>query len=157
MNETVIAVFGEMIPLAIGLGTAVVLPITVVWLVMKKKRNDTNRRAEVMLAAIEKNTSVGNMEELLKQMTPPQPTVREKRQKKMHNYLMFGVALTIIGAAIMLTMLIKAINDGVIERYFISNFCFTGVPCLAFGIGMLMAYRSMKKTLAADKEEAKAN
>ena len=48
----------------IPLGVCVVLPVLVVWLVMRKKTNETNRRTEVMLAAIEKGSDV-NAEKLL--------------------------------------------------------------------------------------------
>ena len=39
----------------IPIGICVVLPIIIVWLNMRRKTNETNRRTEVLLAAIEKN------------------------------------------------------------------------------------------------------
>ena len=36
----------------------VVMPVTIVWLVMRTKQNETNKMAEIMLKAIETGTPV---------------------------------------------------------------------------------------------------
>ena len=57
--------FAEMIVL---LGFFVVLPIIIVALVARAKTNATNKRAEIALAAIEKNSDV-DLEQFFKKMT----------------------------------------------------------------------------------------
>lgn len=57
--------FAEMIVL---LGIFVVLPIIIVALVARAKTNATNKRAEIALAAIEKNSDV-DLEQFFKKMT----------------------------------------------------------------------------------------
>ena len=42
----------------VPLGICVALPVMIVWLVMRKKTNETNRRTEIVLAAIEKNSEI---------------------------------------------------------------------------------------------------
>lgn len=84
----------------IPLGVCVVLPVLVVWLVMRKKTNETNRRTEVMLAAIEKGSDV-NAEKLLglfdKTGKPTKTTrtaLKEKLMKKLLTaFILMGVGL----------------------------------------------------------------
>ena len=42
----------------ISLGICVVLPVLIVWLIMRKQTNDTNKRTEIILAALEKNPNL---------------------------------------------------------------------------------------------------
>lgn len=40
------------------IGVCVVLPVTIVWLIMRTRQNETNRKAEIMLKAIEAGVAV---------------------------------------------------------------------------------------------------
>ena len=57
----------------ISLGICVVLPVLIVWLIMRKQTNDTNKRTEIILAALEKNPNL-QIEEFIKQLNPPKRT-----------------------------------------------------------------------------------
>lgn len=137
----------------VPLGTCVVLPIVIVWLIMKNKKNDTNRRTEIILAALEKNSEINNMEELLKQMTPPQPTFREKMLRKLHGEMMWGSILTILGVALLIGMGAMAIS-GDYATGDISALGVIGAACFASGLGMLIAYFSGKKMLNKEVKES---
>ena len=42
----------------ISLGICVVLPVLIVWLIMRKQTNDTNKSTEIILDALEKNPNL---------------------------------------------------------------------------------------------------
>ena len=151
--EQLIPALGVITSWIITIGICVVLPVMVVWIVNKRKKNDTDRKTEIMLAAIEKNADVGNMEEILKGLTPPQENPEQKAKRRMQSNLMCGTALTVIGAAIITAYLISAIMGYIVIFQAMNVICFLGVPALAFGIGMLLAYRAAKKTLAKTEED----
>lgn len=137
----------------VPLGTCVVMPIILVWLIMRNKKNDTNRRTEIILAAIEKNSEISNMEELLKHMAPPQPTFREKMLRKLHGELMWGSTLTFLGVALLIVVTTMTISGG----YASGDIVALGVLCaasFASGLGMLIAYFSGKKMLNKEVKES---
>ena len=45
--------FAAYTSIIISLGICVVLPVLIVWLIMRKQTNDTNKRTEIILAALE--------------------------------------------------------------------------------------------------------
>ena len=49
-------ILSQLAEILVPLGIVVVLPVLIVWLDMRKKANDTNKRTEIVLAAIEKNS-----------------------------------------------------------------------------------------------------
>ena len=53
-----------LVPIAIGC----VLPIMLVWLLIRTKMNETNQRSQIVLAAIEKNPDM-DIEELLRKIS----------------------------------------------------------------------------------------
>lgn len=54
----------------------VVLPVTIVWLVMRAKKNETDRKAEIMLKAIESGAAIDP--DLFKPQKTDQRTLKEK-------------------------------------------------------------------------------
>ena len=54
-----------------------VLPIMVVWFVVRKKINETNARTQIVTAALEKNPDM-DVEELLKKISPKKKLLKEK-------------------------------------------------------------------------------
>lgn len=142
----------ELIAAIVPIGICVVLPIIIVWIIMQNKKNNTNRRTEIILAAIEKNPDIGNMEEILKQITPPQPTFREKMLRKLHGEMMWGSTMTLLGVALLIAI-IAWVSYG---NYAPGDIAALGVmcaACLATGLGMLIAYFSGKKMLNNEVKE----
>lgn len=86
----------DLIDNLIPIGICVVLPVLIVWLVMRKKTNDTNKRTEIALAALEKNSEI-DVEAFFKQMNPQQKLLKEKLLKK----LLIGVMFTVLGIALL--------------------------------------------------------
>ena len=67
----------KIVELIIILGIFVVLPIIIVAIVARAKTNATNKRAQIALAAIEKNSDV-NLEEFFKKMNPPRRSIMNR-------------------------------------------------------------------------------
>ena len=82
--------FGETI---LMFGIFVVLPIIIVAIVARAKTNATNKRAQIALAAIEKNSDV-DLEEFFKKMNQPRPSIKERLLDK----LLYGCIFTLFGA-----------------------------------------------------------
>lgn len=83
----------EVLAIAWLIGITCVLPALIVWLVMRKKTNDTNRRTEIIMAALEKNPEM-DVEEWLEKLAPKSKMLKEKLLAK----LVWGIILLVIGA-----------------------------------------------------------
>ena len=59
------------------LGIFVVLPVIIVALVTRAKTHAINKRAEIALAAIEKNSDV-DLEEFFRKLNPPRRSIKER-------------------------------------------------------------------------------
>ena len=64
------------------LGVFVVLPIITVALVTRMLTNATNKRAQIAMAAIEKNSDI-DLEEFFKKMNPPRRSIKERLLTKL--------------------------------------------------------------------------
>ena len=62
-----------LVPVAI----CVILPISIVAIVVGKKRHEMNKRTEILLAAIEKNAEL-DVDEYLRKMSPNKKTIKER-------------------------------------------------------------------------------
>ena len=69
--------FAAYTSIIISLGICVVLPVLIVWLIMRKQTNDTNKRTEIILAALEKNPNL-QIEEFIKQLNPPKKSLKKE-------------------------------------------------------------------------------
>lgn len=78
----------------IPLGICVALPVLIVWLVTRNKTNADNRRAEVLIKAIENNCDT-NMEALSESMAAPKKSPREL----LNSRLLRGVLFSLLGVA----------------------------------------------------------
>lgn len=75
--------------LLIVLGTAVVLPIAIVFLRLKSKMVSERNRKEIILAALEKNANI-DVEELVRKMNAPEKLLKEKLLGKLTSGLVFS-------------------------------------------------------------------
>ena len=72
--------FGQIAGLILALVPIVMgctLFVLIVRMIIRNQQNETNKRTEVALAAIEKNPDI-DVEELLKKMAPKQKSLKEK-------------------------------------------------------------------------------
>lgn len=128
------------------------VPVLIIWLDSRKKMNETNNRAQLLLTALEKNPDM-DMSELVNKMTP---APKEKLLKeKLLTKLLWGCILTGVGIALFIIAIYNmfVMND--------SNscalFCFFGGLPFATGIAFLINYFIGKKMLAKEIEAEERN
>ena len=146
--ELIIALAEETI---VPIGICVILPIIIVWLIMRRKTNETNRRTEVLLAVIEKNPDL-DMEDLIRKMNPKSKTTKERLMSR----LLWGLVFIAIGASTLLSALYQDYQGGASLDYFP---IYSGGGCLLLiGISFVAVFFISKRMLAKEieAEEKKA-
>lgn len=139
--------FGQVVGLLLFLLPIVMgctLFVLVIWMIIRNKKNETNKRAEVVLAAIEKNPDI-DAEELLKKMAP-----KSLRQKQV-NKLQWGIILSMVG----LVFVGFGTYLGYVGGYDADDPVFAsvwGFIFLAVGIAFFINYYVTKKMLAKELE-----
>lgn len=137
----------------VPIGICVVLPIIIVWLNMRRKTNETNKRTEVLLAAIEKNPDLDmDMEDFIRKMNPKTKTTKERLMSR----LLWGLVFIAIGASTLLSALYQDYQGGASLDYFP---IYTGGGCLLLiGISFVAVFFISKRMLAKEieAEEEKA-
>ena len=131
------------------IGIWVVLPVLVVWLVNRKRTNDTNRKAEILLKAIESGVAID-----------PSILKENKRVRSIKEILLNRLTaawvttlagIPFIGFGITMYILLERPSESVLM---ISGF---GGVMLAVGIALFFVYSSGKKLFEAEIEaETKA-
>lgn len=80
------------------IGICVVLPVMVVWLVMRVKQNETNRKTEIMLKAIESGASIDV--DFFKAQQMEAKTIKERLLKRLTGACilsLLGVIMLVLG------------------------------------------------------------
>ena len=133
------------------LGVFVVLPIITVALVTRMLTNATNKRAQIAMAAIEKNSDI-DLEEFFKKMNPPRRSIKERLLTK----LLLGCIFTLFSLCIYIAMFVANINDGWDRDMFIA-LSLIAVPSLGIGLAFLINYfigmRVLKQEIEAEAKK----
>ena len=129
-----------------------VLPIMVVWFVVRKKINETNARTQIVTAAIEKNPDM-DVEELLKKISPKKKLLKEKLLSK----LLWGCITSIIGVGLIGfgIFLINKISNNTQKIHMaddVETAIAFGVILLAVGAAFIINYGVGRKMLAKEIE-----
>ena len=131
-----------LVPIALGC----VLPIVVVWLVVRHRMNETNSRTQIALAAIEKNPDM-DIEELLKKFTRSGKLLKEKLLTK----LLWGTLTSLLGIGLIGSGAWLGWVGGGGSNDPIAAACF-GLIALGVGIAFLINYFVGKRMLAKEIE-----
>lgn len=129
----------------VPLGVCVALPVLIVWIIGRVRQNDTDRKAEVMLKAIENGQSIDP--ELF-------ATPRKKQTIKQELLDKFsGACITTLMGAVFLTVGLLYVYHPV-WRAFISPsmMLVAGGVMLAVGIGLFVSFFVGKNMLAKEIE-----
>ena len=134
--------YGEvLIPIAI----CVVLPVLIVWFVSRVRQNETNRKAEIMLKAIENGQSIDP--EIFKSKKQAASIKKDLLDK-----LNGACITTLMGLAFLLLYFFKATPD-----YGFATFLpYAGGAMLAVGIGLFVSF-FVGKSMMAKEIEAEEN
>ena len=134
----------------IPIGICVVLPVMIVWLINRTRQNETNRKTEIMLKAIESGATIDADFFKAQQEQKGPRTIKERLLRRLTS----GCVFTLMGVAFALI--------GLVNRSNMSNDSFT-MPCIlggiffSIGVALLIVFFVGKKMLAKEMEaEAKA-
>ena len=125
----------------------VVLPVTIVWLVSRAKQNETNKKAEIMLKAIESGATV-DMNQFNTAKKKPQ-TIKQDLLDKFS-----GACITsLMGVAFIGLYFLNVYGHGLPKGLMFDDlFPVAGGVMLAVGIGLFISYFVGKKMLAKEIE-----
>lgn len=135
-----------LVPILIPLGICVALPVLIVWLVARYKTNETNKRSEIVIAAIEKNSEI-DVEDFFKKMTPPRKTYKERLQTR----LLWGSILTAAGLALLGLGLYLDYSGGA-NNDELTGLLMFGIMSFLVGVAILIVYAICRKDLAKELE-----
>ena len=122
------------------LGICVILPVMIVWIVSRVRQNEINRKAEIMLKALEGGVEINP--ELFK-------TKKDDRMKIKTDLLdkLSGACITsLMGVAFLILHFFGFVHG------WASYLPLAGVVLLAVGIGLFISYFTGKKFLAKEIE-----
>ena len=125
----------------------VVLPVTIVWLVARTKQNETNKKAEIMLKAIESGATV-DMNQFNTEKKGPKTIKQDLLEKFTGACITTFMGIAFLGWAV-IGYLNPEYTDG---RLFNKLAPMTGGVLLAVGIGLFISYFVGKKMLAKEIE-----
>ena len=128
----------------IPIGVCVVLPIFIVWLNLRAKMNETNRKAEVMLKAIEAGKEVDA--DYFK------PEGKAKTVKGQLLGKLTGACITFLIGALVMTIVLCMSAQGKIDSEETLGFgVFSGIM-IAIGVALFISFFVGRKMLAKEME-----
>lgn len=134
-----------LVAILVPIALCVVLPVMIVWIVSKARAHEVNKRTEVLLAAIEKNSDV-DVDKFFQKMSPENLTIKEKLLAKLQK----GVAMTGIGGGGAILFITLMCLGG--DRDICTILLIVSGVLLAVGVGFLFNYKVGKKMLASEME-----
>lgn len=129
----------------------VVLPIVLVLFYLRNKRYESEKRTEIVMAAIEKNGEI-DVQEFFKNLNKPRKTAREKLVMQLHWEVLLGSVFTAFGLVIFIALGVMSLVGGLVDNNVIAMSCCLGIPALALGAGLLIAYFSGRKMMKELKD-----
>ena len=127
-----------MLPVAV----CVILPVLIVFIIGRVRKNETDRKAEIMLKALENGATIDP--DFFKPAKKKKKGIKQDLLEKLNGGLITGL----IGLAFLLLYFLGAIDNS-----FSKFLPFAGAMMLAVGIGLLVSYYVGKKMLAKEIEE----
>lgn len=138
---------GILIPIAV----CVVLPVMIVWLVTRSRQNETNKKTEVMLKAIEAGAPIdANLF---------QDSVRKRKsvKERLLNRLMMACIASLTGIFVITVGLVTWFVYGNVDGRQILSGILAGGIILAVGLALFIVFFVGRKMLATEMEaEAKS-
>ena len=127
--------------LLLPLCVCVVLPVLIVWIVGRVRKNETDRKAEIMLKAIENGIEINP--DLLKPSKPKKAFIKKDLLEKLNGACITGM----LGIAFLILML-----TGKMPVYAIHYLPMAVAMLLAVSLGLFVSYFAGKRMLAKEIE-----
>ena len=132
--------FNALVPICI----CVVLPALVIWLIGRVKQNETNRKAEIMLKALDNGAKI---ESDFFKSSSGSKTIKERLLGRLTGACVTGlIGIAVLAVAIYMRCILNWESNGDV----IIIFTLLGGILLAIGIALFMVYFSGKKMLAKE-------
>lgn len=126
----------------------VVLPIVIVWLVARTRQHETNRKAEIMLKAIEAGVPV-DMSQFEPEKKKSAKSIKQELLDKLNGAIITGL----MGIGFLTLGILRVVITDFGRNMFINKFWLpAGAVLLAVGIGLFISYFVGKKMLAKEIE-----
>ena len=126
----------------------VVLPVVVVWLVTRAKQNETNRKAEIMLKAIEAGVPV-DMEQFKSAKKKAPVSIKQDLLEKLNGACITGLmGIGFLTLGILRVVITDFGRNTLLNKFWLP----AGCVLLAVGIGLFISYFVGKKLLAKEIE-----
>lgn len=126
----------------------VVLPIVIVWLVARTRQHETDRKAEIMLKAIEAGVPVD-----MTQFEPAKKKAPKSIKQELLDKLNGACVTSLMGAGFLILGILRVVITDFGRNMFINKFWLpAGAVLLAVGIGLFISYFVGKKMLAKEIE-----
>ena len=129
----------------------VILPIVIVWLVVRARQHETDKKTEIMLKAIENGAQIDP------QLFKTKQSTRSIKQELMDKFT--GACVTsCLGIAFLTIGLLNQSNPGMIKGlWFLESALVAGAILLAIGFALFLSYLVSKRTLAKEIESEEKN
>ena len=126
----------------------VILPVVVVWLVTRAKQNETNRKADIMLKAIEAGVPV-DMDQFKSAKKKAPVSIKQELLDKLN-----GACITsLMGIGFLTLGILRIVITDFGRNTLLNKFWLpAGCVLLAVGIGLFISYFVGKKLLAKEIE-----
>ena len=124
----------------VPLGVCVVLPVLIVWIVGRVRKNETDRKAEIMLKAIENGVEINP--DFFKS-TPKKASIKKDLLEKLNGACITGM----LGIALLILMLL-----GKMPVYAVHYLPMAVAMLLAVSLGLFVSYFAGKKMMAKEIE-----
>ena len=126
----------------------VVLPIVIVWLVARTRQHETDRKAEIMLKAIEAGVPVD-----MSQFEPAKKKGSKSIKQELLDKLNGAIITGLMGIGFLVLGILRAIDPQFGLNTFLNKWWLpAGGVLLAVGIGLFISYFVGKKMLAKEIE-----
>lgn len=128
----------------------VVLPALIVWIVFRASMNNDNKRAEVLIKAIESNNGI-DADRLADALAKPRKTARKTAREILNLRLLRGCIFSFIGLGFFATALF-ANSEGIHSDNIVIPML-AGSVSLAIGVSYLIVYFVTRKQAGASSEK----
>ena len=131
----------------LAFGISVVMPVMIVWLVSRTRQNETNKKTEIMLKAIESGGTIDA--DFFKDTQKKQRSTKER----LLNCLIWGCATSILGVGLAVLGIVQWVNwNGTSSNEsFVVPLVFAGI-FLAIGIALFIGFFVGRKMLTKEIE-----
>lgn len=115
----------------------VLLPIKMASLLYKNKQYETQKKSDILMAALEKNADI-DVQDFLNKFNPPRKSFEEKMKTMLHLEMLWGSILLSVGQLCMLCFIVLCSVEGFNTEYITLGIIFGIIP-IGIGAGLLLS------------------